>query len=84
MARCMTAHCSNCHPLRCEKQVSWFVGNQKAVLGITEGSGRVDLDQKDEQRKAKEDKLYGVCTCTASLFVSRGRSWLRGDKMGID
>jgi hypothetical protein len=44
----------------CEKQVSWFVGNQKAVLGITEGSGRVDLDQKDEQRKAKEDKLYGV------------------------
>ncbi|KAJ7844005.1 hypothetical protein B0H14DRAFT_2585429 [Mycena olivaceomarginata] len=36
-----------------EKQVSWFVGNQKAVLGITEGSGRVDLDQKDEQRKVK-------------------------------
>ncbi|KAJ7813481.1 hypothetical protein B0H14DRAFT_2604952 [Mycena olivaceomarginata] len=53
----------------CEKQVSWFVGNQKAVLGITEGSGRVDLDQKDEQRKQKR--------------IDYMESLLRGDKMGI-
>ncbi|KAJ7840385.1 hypothetical protein B0H14DRAFT_2587465 [Mycena olivaceomarginata] len=58
----------------CRRQSAGFVGNQKAVLGITEGSGRVDLDQKDEQRKAKEDR---------PIWSKSHMSLLRGDKMGI-
>jgi hypothetical protein len=60
-ARCINSRCavgcSNCGSLQPARkkhpQVSCFVGNQKAVLGIPEVSGRMELDQEDEQKESK-------------------------------
>ncbi|KAJ7331479.1 hypothetical protein DFH08DRAFT_940099 [Mycena albidolilacea] len=56
---------------------NWFVGNQKAVLEIIEGSGWMGLDREDEQRNAKEDRLYGERSNRESRAIELGNPPVR-------